>query len=39
MSLDDILLTLGEEMADIAGSIRKEFESEHPTPSAHGRAL
>jgi CBS domain-containing protein len=39
VSLDDVLLTLGEEMADIAGTIRKEFESEHPKPSAHDRAL
>ncbi len=39
VSLDDVLLTVGEEMADIAGTIRKEFESEHPTPSAHEGAL
>jgi CBS domain-containing protein len=39
VSLDDLLLTLGEEMADIAGAIRKEFESEHPTHSAHERSL
>jgi hypothetical protein len=39
VSLDDILLTLGEEMANIAEAIRKEFDSEHPTPSAPERAL
>ena len=39
VSLDDVLLILGEEMADIAGSIRKELGREHPTPSAHERTL
>jgi CBS domain-containing protein len=39
VSLDDILLTLGEQLGDIAAAIRKEFESEHPTASAHERAL
>lgn len=39
VSLDDVLLMLGEEMAAVADTIRREFESEHPTPSAHERAL
>jgi CBS domain-containing protein len=39
VSLDDILVTLGEEMADIAGTIRREFQGEHPTASAHDRSL
>jgi CBS domain-containing protein len=39
VSLDDILLTLGEELGDVAATIRKEFESEHPTASAHERSL
>lgn len=39
VSLDDILLTLGEQMADVADTIRKEFAREHPTSSAHERAL
>lgn len=39
VSLDDVLLALGEEMADVAGTISKEFENEHPKPSAHDRSL
>ncbi|MGH0029862.1 MAG: CBS domain-containing protein [Myxococcota bacterium] len=39
VSLDDVLLSLGEEMADVAGTIRKGLESEHRPPSAHERAL
>lgn len=39
VSLDDVLLELGEEMAAVADAIRKEFEVERPTPSAHERSL
>ena len=39
VSMDDVLLTLGEEMADVSAAIRKELENEHPRPSAHDRAL
>jgi len=38
VSLDDVLLMLGEEMADVAGTLRREFDREHPKASAHDRA-
>ncbi len=39
ISLDDILLKLGPEMGHVAGAIKKEFEMEHPEPSARERTL
>lgn len=42
VSLDDVLLRLGEEqggeMGEVAAMLRKQFESEHPQPPAHDRA-
>lgn len=39
VSLDDVLLFLGEEMAEVAEILRREFAQEHPVPSAHERSL
>lgn len=39
VSLDDVLLMLSEEMADVAGILVREFAQEHPVPAAHERSL
>lgn len=38
VSLDDVLLEIGEQMADVAAMLRRQFGAEHPRAAAHERA-
>lgn len=37
LSLDDLLVELGEDLGNLAAAIKRGFAQEHPTPTGHDR--